>query len=86
MALCSAERVIESFDQNIGGAAKQLVLAAVPAPRLSIRLDWTSRLLANSTVLLKTQVDVVMHVLVCLEVVYSEKADNKNRHLIQFLF
>lgn len=38
----SVDGVIESFNQNIGGAVKHLVLAVVTALRLSIRLGWSS--------------------------------------------
>ena len=38
----SVKGVIESFDQNIGGAVKRPVLAVVTALCLSIRLGWSS--------------------------------------------
>lgn len=42
LARCSVEVVIESFDQNIGGAVKRPVLAHAAALCLSIRLGWSS--------------------------------------------
>lgn len=42
----SVEGVIESFDQNIGGAVKHPALAAVTALCLSIRLGWSDSLSA----------------------------------------
>lgn len=42
LARCSVEVVIESFDQNIGGAVKGPVLAHAAALCLSIRLGWSS--------------------------------------------
>lgn len=42
LAHCSVEGVIESFDQNIGGAVRRPVLAVVTALCLSIRLGWSS--------------------------------------------
>lgn len=42
LAQRSVEGVIESFDQNIGGAVKRPALAVVTALCLSIRLGWSS--------------------------------------------